>query len=293
MEAERRRGFLHLHLATLLFGGTAMFAKWITLPPEVTTFWRTIVALGLVWILCRFRGQSLQLGQRRDVWIQIGLGGIFGIHWATYYAAIQSSTVLIGVTALFTAPVLSVLINAVVARVRPDRIDLLLGGVVFVGVAFLSPDISWENRYTQGVIFGMISAFFLALRQVLHVRTRVRAASGLVLLLYQLIGISVLFAPVGLTSDMEAAKANGLLLLVLGAIFTALPHFLLLSSLRALEAKTVLIISSLMLPYSVVFGVLLLHEIPAPHTLLGCVLVLAAATVENLRVRPPEGGVGG
>ena len=51
MQAERCRGMLHVHLSAVLFGGTALFAKWITLPPAVTTFWRTVVALLVVWLV--------------------------------------------------------------------------------------------------------------------------------------------------------------------------------------------------------------------------------------------------
>lgn len=287
MNPDRRQSLLHLHFATLLFGGTALFAKWIALPAAVTTFWRTAVALMAVLLICRLRGQSLRLGSSRDAWIQIGLGGLFGIHWATYYEAIQASTVLVGVTALFTAPVLSVLINAAIGRIRPDWIDIGVGAMVLIGVGFLSSDVSWESGYTRGVVFGMLSAFFLALRQVLHVRTRVRAASGLVLLFYQLIGICLLFGYSGLSADAGSLQANWQLLVCLGVFFTALPHFLQVSSLRALEAKTVLIIGSLMLPYSMLFGALLLDEIPEPHSLAGCVIVLAAATIENLRGRKP------
>jgi len=192
MVDSQKKGMLHVHLATLLFGGTALFAKWITLPADVITFWRTAIALICMVLVCKLRGQSLRLERAKDVWIQIGLGAILGIHWATYYGAIQHSTVAIGITALFTAPVISVLIASAMRKVWPDWIDLSLGGLVFVGVCFLAPNLSWSDGYTQGVILGVISAVFLALRQVLHTRTRARNASGLVLLFYQLIGIGVL-----------------------------------------------------------------------------------------------------
>ncbi len=285
MSGSHKQGILHVHLATLLFGGTALFAKWITLPADVITFWRTVVAISMMWLLCRLRGQSLRLERKRDAWMQVGLGCILGMHWATYYAAIQHSTVAIGITALFTAPVLSVLIGAALRKVWPDAIDLCLGAVVFIGVCFLSPNLSWDNSYTQGVALGVVSAVFLALRQVLHTRTRARTSSGLVLLFYQLLGIGVLFAFSGVSADTEALQANGLLLLLLGSVFTALPHFLNISALRVLEAKSVLIITSLMLPYGILFSALLLDEIPSGRTLMGCVLVMFAATVENLRAR--------
>ncbi len=284
MNASHRQGILHAHLAALLFGGTALFAKVIPLAAEVITFWRTMVAMLVVLLIGRLRGQSFRLERKRDVWMQIGLGGILGIHWATYYASIQRSSVAIGVTALFVAPVLSVLLESAMRKVWPDWIDLLLSGIVFLGVLCLAPDLSWENNYTQGVVLGVVSALFLALRQNLHRRSRARASSGVVLLFYQLIGIALLFAVSGLNAGPGAFCENWLPLIILGSCFTAVPHFLNLSALRELEAKSVLIITGLMVPYGMILSALFLGEIPTGMTLLGCALVMAAATLENLRI---------
>ena len=133
-------------------------------------------------------------------------------------------------------------------------------------------------------MLGVASAFFLTMRQILHTRTRVRSASGMTLLFYQLLGVGALFAYSGFNADFEAVKGNVGYLLILGSIFTALPHFLNLSALRELGVKTVLIIFSLMVPYSMVFSALLLGEVPNVKTLVGCALVMAAATIENYRI---------
>lgn len=285
MIASRKQGILHAHLAALLFGGTALFAKWIPLAADVITFWRTVVAMLVMWLLCRLTGRSMRLERRRDVVYQIGLGGILGIHWATYYASIQASTVAIGITSLFVAPVLSVLIESAMRRERPDGVDLILCGIVFLGVLCLIPSFDWHNGYVKGVLLGVFSALFLALRQNLHHRSRAKQSSSLVLLFYQLIGIAVLFSFSGIGIDPDALYENGIKLVLLGVFFTAIPHFLNVSALRELEAKSVLIITSLMVPYSIVLGVFFLDEMPAVRTLLGCLLVMLAATAENLRMR--------
>ncbi|HBR95150.1 MAG TPA: EamA family transporter [Opitutae bacterium] len=283
--ATRKQGILHAHLAALLFGGTALFAKLIPLAADVITFWRTVVAMFVMWLLCRLTGRSMKLERRRDVYYQIGLGAMFGIHWATYYASIQVSTVAIGITSLFVAPVLSVLIEAVMRREWPNVVDLLLCGVVFLGVLCLIPNFDWNSGYLKGVVLGVISALFLALRQNLHHRSRAKNSSSLVLLFYQLIGIAVLFAYAGVGVPQDDLKDNWVNLLLLGVFFTAIPHFLNVSALRELEAKSVLIITSLMVPYGIVLGLFFLDEVPAPRTLIGCLLVMLAATAENLRMR--------
>jgi drug/metabolite transporter (DMT)-like permease len=284
MRSTHTQGIFYAHFGALLFGGTALFAKWIPLGADVITFWRTIVAMAAVLILCKVRGQSLRLERRRDAWMQIGLGVILGVHWMTYYLAIQLSTVAIGVTALFAAPVISVWIESAMRRVWPDWLDVGLCLVVFLGVLCLVPDFSWESDYTRGVGIGLLSALFLALRQNLHRRTRARTSSGMVLLFYQLIGIGGLFVFSGLTAAPAELCASWFPLLLLGTLFTAAPHFCNLSALRELEAKSVLIITSLMVPYGILFSAIFFGEIPSGMTLLGSGLILAAATAENLRL---------
>ena len=283
MNQTRKQSILYAHTAALLFGGTALFAKMITLPAEVITFWRAAISILVMLSLCALRRQTLRLERKRDAWMQIGLGLILGIHWATYYGAIQLSSVAIGVTALYVSPILSVLIESAIRRVWPDAIDLLLGGIVFIGVLCLVPDLNWENDYTKGILLGVVSAFFLTVRQILHTKTRAKHSSGLVLLFYQLIGISLLLAFFGLKTDPSALSNNWVPLVLLGVFFTAAPHFCNISALRNLEAKTTLIITSLMVPYGIVLGALILDEIPDLKTLIGCALIMIAATTENLR----------
>lgn len=271
-------------MAALLFGGTALYAKLISLSSEVITFWRTVVAILVLVLICKLRGRSFSLGGWRPVLIQIGLGLILGIHWASYYEAIQLSTVAIGVTALFTAPMLSVLIESVLNRKKPDAVDLLLCGVVLIGVLCLTFDSNWSRDYMIGVIFGVISAMFLALRQSLHRRAKVNNPSGMVLLTYQCIGILILFTFSGVTADLRAVRLNWFDLLILGSFFTAIPHFCNVNALRTLEAKSVLIITSLMVPYGMILSAMFLGEVPSVMTLIGSALVLSAATIENLRI---------
>ena len=284
MRSAHTQGIINAHLSALLFGGTALFAKWIPLGASVITFWRTAVAIVVLVLICKLGGRSFRIGDWRDAAIQIGLGLILGIHWATYYEAIKLSTVAIGITALFSAPVISVLIESAMRRIWPDWLDLALSAVVFLGVLCLTSGFSWDSDYTRGVVMGVISALFLALRQNLHRRTRARNSSGMVLLSYQLIDILTLFAYSGLTAEAAEVSANWFGLLMLGIFFTAIPHFCNVNALRELEAKSVLIITSLMAPYGIILGVIFLGEIPNAMTLLGCALVMSAATIENLRI---------
>jgi drug/metabolite transporter (DMT)-like permease len=78
--------------------------------------------------------------------------------------------------------------------------------------------------------------------------------------------------------DMNAA----LLLLLLGTVFTALPHALIAASLVHLRAKTFSLVACMQPFYGVVFAIILLNEAPTWQTLIGGVLVVSAAVYETV-----------
>ncbi len=165
---------------------------------------------------------------------------------------------------------------------RVRIIDVMLGGMVLVGVWFLVPDFTLRNDYTIGVCLGIFSALALSLRNILHRRCR-RQYGALQLLIYHVIGICLLFgaAPVLDPQPMPAHTIGWLVLL--GILFTAVPHGCIVTSLHRLPAKTVVLVSSLMLVYGAVLAWLVLGEIPTRDTVIGAALIMTAATVETLR----------
>jgi len=72
-------------------------------------------------------------------------------------------------------------------------------------------------------------------------------------------------------------------LLLLGTIFTALPHALIATSLRHLRAKTFSLIACMQPMYGVILAVIILNETPTWKTLLGGVLVTSASVYETLQ----------
>jgi hypothetical protein len=70
----------------LLFGGTALCAKLIDLPASHITLWRSVIAIGALVVMQRFRGKPILLDRRRDYLVQIGLGLVLGLHWWWSYS---------------------------------------------------------------------------------------------------------------------------------------------------------------------------------------------------------------
>ena len=279
----RRRSLLELNTAVLLWAGTALFSKWIALPAlEITAYRSVAAALALLAVLA-WQRQSLRPQSRRDFWLLLGGGVTLGLHWVTYFQSMQVSTVAVGILALHTYPVMTALVEPALFKERLHGIDVLLGLVVLAGVAVLVPDFSLDSSITRGVLLGILSAACFAARNILT-RPVVKTYGGGTVMLYQLIVTVVMLVPVAIFAGTPVDSRSVAQLAVLGIFFTALPHTLFTNSLRHLSAKTVGVISTLLPIYGTITAALLLGEVPAPRTIVGGVIILAAVTVETWRV---------
>ncbi|MBU2924002.1 DMT family transporter [Colwellia sp. 4_MG-2023] len=281
----KQQSLWFLHSAVLLFGGTALFSKLIGLPALDITVYRTGVAAIVLFILLTIQKKKIALANPKDYGVAILLGAVVGIHWVTYFASMQMAGVTVGVIAFFTYPVITVFLEPLLSKTksRPKVKDIVIAVIVLIGIFLLIPEINLGNQVTVGIIIGVISAFFFALRNVLH-KNYFSHYSGPHTMLYQTL---VAFLMLGLFVDvppLEVSTNDWLLVLLAGAIFTAMPHALFASSLRHLSATTAGLISCLQPLYGSVLAFLLLNERVNIMTVIGGMLVISAALFETWSV---------
>lgn len=76
------------------------------------------------------------------------------------------------------------------------------------------------------------------------------------------------------------------LLVLLGIVFTAVPHTLFAHGLIQLKAKTASLIACVQVVYATLFAAVLLGEWPSVNVLLGGLIVISAAMYESLPKKP-------
>jgi len=280
----QQQSLLFLHSAVLLFGGTALFSKLINLPALDITVYRTGIAAVVLLVLLTLQKKQITLASAKDYGIAILLGAVVGIHWVTYFAGMQMAGITIGMIAFFTYPVITVFLEPLLSRAKmnrkPQTKDVVIAFVVLIGIFLLIPEINLGNQVTLGIATGVISAFFFALRNVLH-KNYFSHYSGPHTMLYQTLVAFVMLSffvevpPVDITND------DWLLILLVGIVFTAMPHALFASSLRHLSATTAGLISCLQPLYGSVLAFLLLNERVNMLTIIGGLLVISAALFET------------
>jgi len=282
IKAEQQ-SLLYLHIAVFLFGGTALFSKLIGLPALDITVYRTGIAAIALFTLLTLQRKKLTLASMKDYGVAILLGGVVGIHWVTYFAGMQMAGVTVGIIAFFTHPVITVFLEPLFSKSRPKMKDMITALVVVIGIVLLIPEVSFGNQVTLGIMTGVVSAVFFALRNILH-KNYFSHYSGPHTMLYQTLVACLMLCLFVEVPPMQVSANDWLLLLLVGVIFTATPHALFASSLRYLSATTAGLISCLQPLYGSVLAFLLLHERPSLLTIIGGLLVISAAIFETWTV---------
>lgn len=205
-----------------------------------------------------------------------------GIHWVTYFYSLSLSSVAIGMLSIYTYPVITTFLEPLLLKTRFSKMHLGLAVLVLFGIYFLVPEFSFENEQTLAVAFGVTSAFFYSLRNLL-MKQEVEKYNGSVLMMYQMIIITILLSPVLFLFDLSAVPSQLAPILVLAVVTTCFGHTLLLMSFRNFSVTTASIISSAQPVYGILLGLLFLGEYPTINTIIGGALIIFSVFAEIIR----------
>ncbi|MDP2562170.1 DMT family transporter [Psychrobium sp. 1_MG-2023] len=287
---EQSKSLVQLHFAVLLFGGTALFSHLLPWSALDITMFRSGLAACALAVMIKFQRDNLLLNNATDYKVALILGVLIGLHWVTYFYAMQLAGVAVGMLAFFCYPVVTVFLEPLFNKTRAHRRDILCAIAVFIGVLLLVPELSMQNDTTLGVVIGVVSGFLFALRNVLH-KQYFSHYKGTQAMFYQTLVVSLMlvsfvdFNPLEMTGVWHDGAVGELgLLVVLSVIFTAAPHAFLAHCFRQLSAKTAGLISCLQPLYGVALAALILGQWPSSMVYIGGALIVAAAVLETILV---------
>jgi len=287
---DYQRSLVQLHGGVLLFGGTSLFSHLLPWSALDITLLRTAIAAVALMVIIKYQGDKLRLNCGKDYAMAATLGVIVGLHWVTYFMAMQLSSVAIGMLSFFCYPVVTVFLEPLFNKSRAHGRDIVCALAVFIGVYLLIPELDVDNDTTLGIAIGVFSGFLFALRNVLHKRY-FSHYKGTQAMFYQTLVVAIMLSPFlesnplemsGLVVDGQLGELG--LLLLLSVVFTAMPHSFLASSLKNLTAKTAGLISCLQPLYGVALATVILGQWPSSMVYLGGSLIVMAAVFETIAV---------
>lgn len=274
------KGLVAIHTAVLFLGLTALFSKIITLNAIEISLLRSLFAVLIISAIFIWQRKSFRLKNIKDYSIVTLVGVLLALHWITFFHAMQVSSVAVGVIALYTFPIITVFLEPLFHGETPHLKDILSALLVLLGIYLLVPEFSMNNEMTQGILWGVISALFFSLRNIVqgHYFKGYTARHSL---LYQILVTFIVLIPFSYQVIPDVTPTQWGQLLILGVFFTALPHTLFAFSLLNLKAKTVSLIACVQVVYATVFAALLLNEWPQLSTVFGGIIVVSAAMYES------------
>ena len=277
---SQQQSLIYLHIAVLLFGGTALFAKLIGLNALDITAYRAAIAGLAICVLLTLQKKPIKLHRAKDYVIAILLGVAVGIHWVTYFAGMQLAGITVGMLAFFTYPVITVFLEPLFNKSKPKTKDIISAVVVIFGIYLLIPNVNLGDDITLGVVTGVVSVLFFALRNITHKRY-FSEYGGPQTMFYQTLVASLMLCAFIEVPITEINDTDLILLLIAGVVFTAMPHSLFAASLKHLSAATAGLISCLQPLYGTILAIIILHERPSVMTLIGGALIVSAACFET------------
>ena len=216
-------------------------------------------------------------------------GAVLALHWTAFFAAIQVSSVAIGLLGYASFPLFVLVLERALGGPRWRARQLAIAALVTLGLAVLVPEFSFGNRAAHGLAWAVLAGFTFALLAVLN-RRFAATRSAIDVAFWQnawaalaLLPLAVIGGEVPLITARDAGA-----LLVLGVVCTAGAHTLFIASLKRISTHTASVVAALEPVYGIALALLLQGEIPAPRTIAGAILIVGAAIVAT-RAKPEAG----
>tara|TARA_R110002049_G_scaffold309123_1_gene517366 strand:+ start:1710 stop:2573 length:864 start_codon:yes stop_codon:yes gene_type:complete len=281
-EKNHLNHLLLLIVATICLSTSGPLGKFIDMPTPVIIWWRSILAVVILFLFCVFKGINLKINNKKDRFTFFVAALLMGGHWIFYFYALKLSNVAIGMISLFTFPVIIALLEPLFSKTKLDPIHIVLGLMVLLGIYILAPGFDLDNSQLQGVIFGVLSAICYALR-ILILKGHIATYNGTMLMFYQVVILTVLLAPVLFFMDTSNITTQYPYVLLLAIVTTAIGHTMFVNSLKYFKASTASIIGSTQPIFGIIIAFFFLNEIPTKHTFVGGALILVTVIIESVR----------
>lgn len=282
MENSHSKNLSVLLLATLFISTSGVLGRYINLSPELIILCRAFLAAIFIFSFCKFKKVDLKIKSRKDRNSFIISAFFLGAHWVTYFYALKLSNVALGMLSLYTFPVITTFIEPFFTKQKLNLVHVFLAILVLIGVFILVPEFSIENSQLQGILFGILSAFCYALRN-LTLKKHVKSYNGSMLMFYQMVIVTLLLTPVLFFADFSNVPSQIPLLILVALLTTAIGHTMMVNSLKHFSVSTASIISSIQPIFGIIIAFIFVNEIPHFNTFIGGSLILLTVVIESVR----------
>lgn len=271
-----RQALWMAHIAAVLFGLTGIFGALINSSAEMITFGRALFAVAGLFLILLWQKKSIIQGITRfKGWMLLLSGSLLAIHWVTFFIAVKVGGVAVATLGFASFPAFITIIDWIVFKDRITQREWVLLLLVSVGLILVTPQFSFGDSGTIGLLWGILSGFSFGLLAVVNKRG-VQGIDAMQVAFWQNSVVMLLLFPFVLSSGWGLSSIDWFYLALLGIFCTGLSHYLFVKSLESLNARIAGMIIALEPVYAIGFAWWLFGSTPTIRMISGAALILFA-----------------
>ena len=280
---NRPRALAAIHFSALLFGLTGVFGEAIQTDATAITAGRALFACIALAGFAQWRRSALTAGiRRREILVLIGASLLLALHWISFFYAVKVGGIAVATLGFASFPAVITLFEALVLREPVARAEWALLGLVSSGLVLVVPDFDLGNHGTAGLLWGLLSGCSFGMLAIVN-RHAMGHIDPIQIAFWQNLFVAVLVLPLGIQGMLTMNGADWFWLLLLGVFCTGLSHYLFVSSLSVLNARSAGLVISLEPVYAIAAAWGLFNQVPGTRMLLGAALIIGAIMGAGLR----------
>ena len=279
----RQSALFAIHFAAVLFGLTGIFGELINADAWLITAGRAAFAVAALLLFMRWQSGSAwtSVGPRSALALTVA-GMMLAIHWVTFFVSVKVSGVAIATLGFASFPAFITLCEWLVLRESVSRAEWSILCLVTLGLVLVTPSFDFQDDATIGLAWAVVSGLAFALFTLIN-RKAAASLSAYQVACWENLVVVLVTLPFGFGGFGSIAVLDWFWLALLGVFCTALSHYLLVSSLVVLNARSAGIVIALEPVYAIFFAAVLFAQYPSLRALLGGAIMIAAIIWSGLR----------
>lgn len=278
---------MKLVIAMLIVGSIGIFVHFIAMPSAVVAAARAIIGtlFLLLTIISKRTAIQWKFVKQNAIYLIIS-GAAIGFNWIFLFEAYQYTTVAVATLCYYMAPAFVILLAPIVLKEKLTPLNILCTLFALLGAVLISGVLGGSGANLTGVFYGLLAAVLYASIMILN--KKMKGLSGLELTFFQLTVATCVMLPYVLITEnlvnLLWTPQSMSLLLIVGIIHTGLVYQLFFSAMNQLPAQTSSLLSYIDPITAIFLSAWLLQEKLSPIQVMGTVLILGSALVNELLV---------
>lgn len=273
---NNRPSVIKMSIAMILFGSVGFFSERSGVPALELVFIRCVCALIFLGFFWWASGRLRSEHWNKHEFFRILICGIFLIlNWIYFFKAIEESGVTVAISIYHLAPVIVMILGAFIYKEKLTLIPMMAILTCFIGtlaIAEINHTSSVHEFFSQGLIFGLLSALFYALLTLTGKGFKY-ASSYAITTIQVAFGALLLIPFVNFSAFDHLTSVNWFYILITGFVHTGIVFYLFFDSIRHLSTQLIAILVFLDPLVAILMDIFITGFAPSIEQWMGIILI--------------------